>query len=511
MQRINYTAPALNDLINHATSLSEDYHQKRPQDANPTREEQIKELVVIHRRIQALRSGDGQLSAYTDDTLIKVSLGAWLYVVESIYKECKLINRSELYKLAISALNITPENKLDDESRLIYLAELHNFVSVLQLSAVLDSEIQLSDVNMESLIEAAMSSVLNRMMTSIQKLMHAVPTEAKLNEYFSTIYASYKEKRLVNQRFYKPRVHPDRPFCAQLAQAVATLVKSDNLVINQTDLERSHKILLGLLIYMMRTINGGGSELYELCRSMMNGEPNTLSPDVQIDCLVTLDTFLEAEANIKNLIIEGKKQFGAENRLVNLDTKLRTVTMNLEQELTILRPKLTNTATGGKMLGAAAAVVAYPLGYGVGEVIGTAAAGAESHANARLKTFLTDWINSNAHILLGVRGNGVGYIATTPIVTAVYQTVAGNLSGALFAVTGGVVAGSVGYLVVDILLRNIYNFVRQPASSSYKDPLYASNVNPELLKCLASLPDSVLSDNKKEKIEQVAGLSNRLG
>jgi hypothetical protein len=246
-----------------------------------------------------------------------------------------------------------------------------------------------------------------------------------------------------------------------------------------------------------------------LCLEMMNGGPTTLSAAAQFDCLVTLDNFLKDNSKLQLIADEGRKQFGKDNRLVNLDTKLRLLSIRLEQELKVLTPDYTSSMTGAKVFATAGALATYPIGYGTGRVLGTVGAGAEMRANANLKAFMTRWINENAHYLLGMRGSGVGYLATTPIVTAIYQTVAGNLLGSAFALTGGLVAGAVGYLVVDLLLRNLYQYmVHSPGH--YRDPLYAANFNKELLACLDTLPSNLLDETKKKKIERVTGHPHRL-
>ncbi len=522
MQRTNYSAPALDILMDDASLLLSAYQQRRPNSDNLNRIRLIKELDIIHQRIRALRGSSSFGVSYTDEMLLKVSLGAWIYALESVDSE--YFNRDALPKrgyfyntgsvlceLITNTLEVSSANILDDQTRLICLAEFHQFAaqqeSQLQFSDAVDD---IDNIDFQDHIERAMANVLGRMMKSVKKLMHAIPTEEVLHEQFENLFENYKSKRLIRQPFYAPQVDEDRPFCAQLGQIVAALLKAEKKSSDPEQMDRGYKILLGLLIYMMRTIPGERSELFKICKSILNGGVDTLSPNVQFDCLMTLKTFLKDHSTIQRITDKGKQVFGGENRLVNLDTKLDMVRIQLEQQLAKLCPDQTHSMAGAKVLGTAAALTLYPVGYGVGSVLGAVGAGAESHANARLKIFMTDWFNQNAHYLLGLRGNGVGYIATTPIVTAVYQTIAGNLFGAVFALTGGMVMGGVGYLVVDLLLRNLYAYAVQNIKGNYKDPLYAGNFNPELLRCLEHLPMSVLSDKKKDKIGSVVGHERKL-
>lgn len=508
MQRMGFTAPALDSLISQALSLSNEYHRRRPQDANPVREQQIREIEAVHRQIQAIQHASPRDASYPDELLLKISIGVWTCALERIEQEyigrnplpsnhSMLGHGSVLSELITKALGIAPANAMNDECRLIYLTELHHF------------NVSSSDMDMQNHIENAMSAVLARLMTGIKKLIDAVPTAEVLQSEFSTLYSRYAQKRLTSQPFYAPRVDEDRPLCAQLSQVVASILPIDHQTENKEESDRHYKVMLGLLIYMMRTIKGDRSKLYQLCEAMMNGGPDTLSVAAQFDCLVTLENFLKDNRVLQRIAEEGHKQFGRDNRLVNLDTKLRMITVRLEHELKILCPDQTSSMTGAKIFGTVGALAAYPVGYGTGRVLGTVGAGAESKMNANLKEFITMWINKNAHYLLGLRGNGVGYLATTPIVTAVYQTVAGNLLGSAFALTGGLMAGGVGYLVIDLFLRNLYQYTTQ-SMMHHRDPLYAMHFNQELLDCLENLPNNLLDEAKKEKMARVTGHTHRL-
>lgn len=424
---------------------------------------------------------------------------------------------SPLYSFIAKGLNITAENMLTPQDKLIFLTAFDKWITekATELEPLLQS---ISIKELQEKTKQISKKLLSILTSEIEKIINAVPTETSIKTHMETLPNQYQQQKTAqsNSWFsYFTSPNKQRMLLAQLAQLISAIQSEDESYLSTDAMTRAQRIKIGLLLYIAAIIekeywirSAFNSTLYCTCKKILNTcSVENLDAQQKVACLSAFRNFISFPAERSKLESAAREEFKKENLLENIDVILDPLSEQvhaLENQLkqTSSSWNVTNTLTHlGMMVGAAP-------GYALGSLFGAAVSETES-----------------THLAKATVGAAVCGIAT-----AVFQsTTAGYFSfvmgdflvkstltrafAKLFEYVGMTIGGAVGKAAGTMLT---YTFELSHAGLvkvaksvlNYCDdhPTQMRNADRKFIQCLLDLSPDLFSDDKQNRIVYAGGL-----
>lgn len=510
--------PELNDLLDKAkNNIRANYKRD-----NPSRLMLISLLENLGKNIEILLSSD--FKAASAD-MRDVYLGAWIYGIETIANEYRVLNPSyqggyifnsgsTLYEVLSKNLGIDQNHQVTEKAKLYYLCKFYHFLFL----SVYSSEPYISNDQLPQIKEELlkmMRLILVREQEDKERVLRAIPSEKSIDEGMSQLYQKYMETPK-----YK---NPDRVMLARLA--VAMTKKSLNPSTKDSGevfqiVPRSARIKIGMLIYIMETIYNprllpsyvrSPGRLYDFCEEILGNSYPYLSKDVKLACLLALELYLNNEKNREVLETEfnnNLKSAGLFARPVYLDPIVRPLSVNLGKIIKKYQPSdsvipfskvtLTSAALGAMIASAPGYGVGYAIGYGISL---TDQAGARKRA-------MTGVVGYALQVAMGMSSCYYGYYAVDIMITAGMERMFAKIFEALAAIVGAVGAGAVSFVIYDMSLNTALDLCKlclHLNKTIQSDCIKESDLL--FIKTLLELPREVFSDMDKEKLRKITDMT----
>lgn len=511
-----YDPPQLIDLIDKAKN-SVRVNYKRD---NPSRLMLISLLENFGKTLESYLDSDLK-PAIAD--MRDVYLGAWIYCLESIANEYRLLNPSykggyifdsgsTLYEVLSKNLCINKDHQMTEKAKLYYLCKFYHFLFL----SVHSSELFISNVQFPGIKEeliGMMRSILVSEHEDKERILKAIPSEKSIDEGMSQLYQKYMETTK-----YK---NPDRVTLAKLAVAMSK--QSPNSYPKDSDevlqiIPRSARIKIGMLIYMMETISepykvrsARNSALYSLCEEILGNSYQYLSNDIKLVCLLALELYLSNEKNRELLEIEFNKNListGLFARPIYIDPIVRPISINLSKIIKNLVPNDNLVQFSKVTLTAAAlgAMIASAPGYGAGYAIGYGIS-LTDQAGAR-KRAMTGAAGCAMQVALGMSNCYYGYYAADIMLTAGMERMFAKIFEALAAVIGAAGVGAVSFVIYDLSFNTALELCKlclHLNKTIQSDCIKESDLL--FIKTLLELPREVFSDMDKDKLRKITDMT----
>ena len=208
-----------------------------------------------------------------DEYATEILFGACVYGLEKIAASyyvlppdgSRLFNSgSTVYKTLQAGLDITAENPLDDQQRLIYLTHFYRYVK--NHPKYLEDNLQLTD------IEYQLKSVLSRLSLDITLLLKRPPTLNTLSSEIKTIPQEYKPASGSLLSYVGlSSTNPERDNHINLIKLI------DQQILADEKSDDEYEVRYGLLLYIMKQIENeyiarspANSELYKMIQRALN-------------------------------------------------------------------------------------------------------------------------------------------------------------------------------------------------------------------------------------------------
>lgn len=524
---MKYVPPSsLKDLIQSAAELKDKYAKN-----NPERNQLIKIVHAVHDFIGVIYESDPS----NEKELYDICLGVWMFARKVIameysgddseYKRSVLLLfswGSKLAKVINQSLNITDTNKPDDRFILIHIEKYYNFAFTTRYA-------HLSNVNYKSPYQPdeidlvwlqqkcieAMDSVMHSMNKEIVKIMNAVPTEEADKEDLKKLPETYvNEKKKHTKKLCvlvgHNKVNAERLFLSQLAAAVADVAGTNSSQhYDDTTLSSAQTIYRGIRLYILYIIsdeyylklNSSNSTLYDETTQLLKAKkPSELATDVRLNYLIALQNYIGQPDVICKIAEYGKKTFGDQNLLSNINLKMHVVSNDLQKIISQLEQKQAPSGwpvtRAFSWLGATAIS---SISFGVGSAFGRVAN--ETQTASMAKVQMSGGVNKLSTLYMGnENGSGFGYMAADFLLGSILSRTFGKGAEAVCMLAGAAVGASIGF-PIDLLQKAVRGSGRYILSSNKsKEPELITNCDMELIQTLLNLPEAVFNEDKKKML-----------
>lgn len=505
-----YHPPQLTDLIDKAkTKIRTNYKRQNP--ARLTLISLLENLANNLDKIVIDTDNHPNLAEIKD-----IYLGAWIYCIESISNEYKILHPSykggyifdsgsTLYNILLSHLGIDKNHQMTEKNKLFYLCKFYHFLFLSTYpSEMFIPHAELPHIRDQLII--IMRSILMGEHEEQERLLKAIPSEQCIDQGMNELYQKYVDTSK-NQ-------NPKRMILANLASAMSKHTMDAHATKDGESshiIPRSARIKIGMLIYIMETIkhtyplrSPENSMLYRLCANIIGHSYTHLGNEVKLACLLALDLYLNNEKNRDFLEIEFNKHV---SHPVYMDSIVRTISINLNKMIKDLVPndniipcsKVTLTAS------AIGAMIAAAPGYGAGYTIGYGVS-LTDHIGQR-KRVISSSTGYALQIALGMSSCYYGYYAADIFMTAGVERLFAKIFETLAIIIGATGAGAISFVIYDLSFTT--------ALALCKLCLHLNNTIPSdcikesdllFIKTLLELPPEVFSNMKKDTLRKITGL-----
>ena len=513
-----YNPPAKEILDNRASQIQNKYTRN-----NPHRKKLIEYFIGLHQILNEVLLNDFCL---TEQEKSFAYLGIWIMMLCEIeqnswlnptYKPRPFLSTgSTLYQIILDALNVTEENQLTDEDKLIYLTKLYQFTKAHKEELLSAFQKQHTDFSLlQNAVNKNIKWILNRMQTAIIKLTKKMPNETMLDKRMLNLYSDYQLlKNDFNRNYifsYANKSQGDRLFQIQLATAIAGLLSTSE----QNDgtssmINRDKRIKLGILLYILENIKKTyhirspfHSQLFKLCCQSLNiDDLKEMNEHTKIICLSAFKTFLSDASVIAALEDYGHKHFAPENLLSEIDPKIFQLHIELNKILDRLIGNNQNKTNwpATKSLSQLGALILSAPGYGVGYVIGYSAA--DTQTTIRPKMILSDGLNYLGTTFLGLSHGYLGFLAADFIVQSTISRAMAKLLEQIGMMIGQATGGAIG-LLVDVSYSGLCSLYQLYLHLYRNMPSPNEALSPLFIEALINLPSELLADNTKLRLENI--------
>ncbi len=430
---------------------------------------------------------------------LAILIGAYVFVLECIEADKWRIQGSSLRDLIYAVLGKAFVAALDDKLRFIYLDKFKTFVD--SSSA---AEAVVADLPLKERFKEIQSIMLKRLKSEIKQYSHALPTEKVIDRHLQGtgdaegsqgIVARYKFKKALPYE----KLNKDRLFFAQMAQVIAALHPRRDKEF--ADMFASGcRVKIGMLIYILQTIDSSRSELYTLCReSLNNNSLSDIHPDIQTVCLLALRNYLSESSTAAAVESKARLLFKQENQLKNLEPVFNNLVKSINASVDANESYGFSTLT--MMLAAAGAIVCAVPGIGAGQAGGNSLAKTDwmlrptNDVAIPLRPPITFFIGNPA-------GQLIGYYAANQVVTYTLESAVGLACGTLSGMIGLTTGLLVGVTLFEMTPAVLKAICRACVATHQQivDPVLADKLADDMriVNILLELPDDLFTDEQKK-------------
>lgn len=505
-----YTAPSLSELRKLVEQLEKEYKNTNPQ--------RLSFLTLLKTVIDA--------TAVSQDSIAtKVILGALILEMGLIEDESYFAPRATMYALLKKSLNITKDNQLGDDERLIYTHALYDHINKLFSDNTIQFMREKQPVfiwkNKDSLLQCIhdrMKAIRKRDTDRIDRLVHARPGVEALRDGTKKLAREYQKMARAQQGswFFKRDVRRDEltnfidlvdkscdVFYQQNIPADASEQFRRKLINDECETRRGLLLFALLQIskqYKMLSPEGGwftsGSQLFKETLQILNVDHlEDISPEEKTDLLKALQTHL-------NLMRENPAEWKA---FLDIAAKCGIIPLNTDKELYLDkiqyykveqdkqkydpqgRSGIASTAVGY----ATQSTTTYALSTGAGSYVVKGMVGAAAMSLGGVPAVA---VYAGGTLLISGLSSLVGERIVTAVTTNLYEWLLDKVGASVGSVAAGIVN-----LSNDVSNETIYALRMKLKPEDEK--LFCDWVN-----TLLELPLDIVSEKEKICIRKVLGL-----
>lgn len=519
-----HVLPNLEQLIN----LAKNHLRKEYTRNNKSRLELITFLEIVHEIIEK-RSKSG---TFSESELQSICLGAWVFCLETIANTYMLLNPkfenhnlypsgSTLYNLLLNKLGIDKDQQISEIKKLEYLGKFYHFIFKEEEIIDVPDEISILhhmhlkhvSIPLKEQLIKTMQDILAKQTRTEHRVLRAIPSETAIDYKMGKLFSDYTSESKTE--------NPERIFLTQLAVAICKL-NSSKFDIEQNELDsflsRSERVKIGALIYIMQSIKdtyylrspSGNSFLYDLCNQALLDCYTNLDSHTKFICLTAFVNYLNDTKNRDDLekyinmnLLEDKT-----SKAIYIDPKIHSIVKGANNMIEKLDP----TAPIGPSkvtlsLAALGAIVGAAPGYGVGYTLGY---GLSLLDQANRQKSLFSQFTRSAMTVFFDSGSYFGYYAADLMITATMERFFGKIFEALGSLAFAAGTGALSFVVYDLSYKTARHLCHLYLNlSKNMDSTKLSQNDLEVINVLLELPESVFSQNKKERLKHVIDLSDK--
>lgn len=501
---------ALQALFNLEDEIRQEY-LTTVKTQNPDR---IQLLDKVKALIEAIRHAEGLSEAEAQD----LCMGAYVLAYESIREEYNYLDPefkkgylwdsgSVLFHILKKKLGITAENPLNQNDRLIYLSRLFRFMHDEKYEAGVNRTLEAHNrdvVDMRVRVGAAIKAVFKLNKDDVNKVLHAIPAETKLDEHMQNIVETYLRDTSASNE--------DRKFHANLIKALSGVIPFDpNAADHKHFLSRNQRVKMGYLLYVMQLIwdsyyirsPKGNSVLYDLILESLNiSSLKDIDPQTRLACLTAFETFVTDSKNVAKL--EGSLDKVYVDPAIHVIKKKLDVMIEANHVSIPVSHGVSSFAISTAALGA---IIASAPGYGTGYVIGYTAS--QINEMVPFKLAVSKVTNYSLSLILGGAGNYLGYYASNMVVDATLERAFAKIFEALGMLAGAATGGILGLVIYDLSYQTLKNLSSLVFHLHDKLPSeLAKDIDPKYIQCLLELPNDIFPNEMKVKVSAVTNLNH---
>lgn len=530
---MGFNAPPLSSLMDGVTAIARRY-------THNDHKELIHIMDIVHSFIFEIQQAGVNLP---EDELKQICLGAWVYCQEMINSEIKYrflspaggwFNKgSDLHKWINEYLHVSKSNVLDDKSRLIYLGKFYNFLNAHPNFYIKRQEHNIQDylsaghvdvLDLKAKLINIMQRLLHKVCADVDKAVTAIPTEETTHKNLLNVTNIYHDYYNLHPHEKPPTrachdyKNPKREFLAQLAQALAVTIGSEmtpDRAVPYKDLTREQQVEIGICLFGEYSIDSEykflspeRSRLFNTFRHIINCTVKEMDSKDMVDCISVTKNFIQDYYHRKDMDQYGIKEFGENNHLHRIDSKIDEIQGQMDEMIKCVREQRLTCWSVARFLGSVAAVIAAPMGYGLGNVMGYFAS--ETDYAVQPKLTLGHGLNDLAVAYVARTAGYLGFLTADRTVQYTLERAFGKMCEQLFMLAGFTAVGVGGYLVFKASVEG-YNFLAgklQDAVITAKEhhPNLAREIDLDFINCLCNLPPEIFSDDKKVRLEYSANI-----
>lgn len=541
-----YIIPKLDALLDGIQRLRDEY-LKDNTTPNPAR---LALLDVLDATAALINSQKLKFNRISQEELNEICLGAYLYCVEAISQEYRLLypegyvlnTGSKLYKLLIEQLGITVDNKPDNKDNLIYINKFFNH-AFKSHKASMKQHLEKHQVDPElakQSVKQVMSSIFYYLSGEAVKVAHSIPTEEALDSKMTVMLKKYSEKNIENNNNLERK---------RLAKIIVAFKNITNLNFDYDDsvgfISGSQRIKMGLLLTIMQSIwdtywvrnPTGNSDLYDLCLDALNIKSvEDLDPALRAECLAAFRAYVTDFSHLAklestvNAIPDVIKVVNQDDTLIPYDVVLdipdeQNVMTNEKNEKYVYTIMDDLRTVAGKMMetlkkqasstyiltevakvcAIGGAVVLAPVGLGGGEALGFLVT--QSNPAAVAKIAVDEVVSPAMTLVFAKNGKALGYFATSLVMDGTIKAALQLISASAAMLFGAAAGGGAGVVTVVITqatyqtFKNLCHYCLDLQTKHGSN--LAKDVDPKFIDCLLTLPSDIYAKDEKLIIETV--------
>lgn len=514
---MTYVIPSLQTLLNDIDSLRDEYTRNRIP-PNPARLELISSLEAAKATLVHLSQ---QNNPPPEEVLQEIMLGCYLFVVEHIHAEYRLLNPehkkgyifnsgSYLYKGVLTRLGISTENNLDDHERLYYLSRFYNHMFKTYKGEFKDNSTPkgLTYATVKAQVATTLRSAFENVVSEATKLKKSIPTEPAIDLKMQAMPDNYRDKCQDKKQVEDPK----RKLLARLIKATSEMLPEDPEDDAPHYLSRTQRIKMGFLLYVTQIIwdsytlrsPEGNSALYDLCREALNIQKiDDMDPRIRLECITAFESFLEDSNNRKILETRLGKMLDEGERKIAIDPTAKEIlagVKNIIGKLTHQQSSGISSVTIGMAI--VGGLLAASPGYGAGWAIGWTLSKTGELVNP--KVMVSELTGKGLTVILGSAGNHLGYFASDMFIDATLERAFAKLFEGLSMMVGAATGGLIGLVVFDLSYKTLRALSRVYMDLYAKlDPLMAKDFDPKFVMALLELPEDIFSKEDKLKVKAI--------
>lgn len=504
-----YTAPAFEALLENIT--------KKSLFPNET-----ESRLLLAEQLATITQFVIKMPNNTANELPSQLIGANIYFLEMIsqeyyvhspeFKEGYIYNSgSPLYSFIAKGLNVTAENPLTPEDKLIFLNDFYQFTT--------ENADQLEILpTLQTNIKNMLTNLIYALTAHIANIVNAVPTEKAITVHMDQLPEEYQQQKVAQSNswfsyFIKP--NENRILFTQLAKLISKIECEDETHLPPNVLARSQRIKMGLLKFIAITIENEywirsayNSKLYSECKKVLNAySVENLDASQTIACFAAFRSFINSYEERQKLERAARQHFKKDNVLENIDDILDSMSRQLEVMIKKLTAATHSNWPATQAMANIGMIVGSVPGYALGNVLSYALS--QSEIPRQAKTVVgTTAANIATAVFQSTSAGYFSFVMGDFLIKSILSRALAKLLETIGKTVGGAIGGAIGYVFFDLTYECFLAIGSRFLNYCDAHPKQIRDADRRFVKCLLTLPRDLFSQDKQMQIRYAEGVEH---